>query len=85
MKLLREEQYLPGKVIDRDSMRGWKQSGSMDTFARARIRVQEILASYQRPELDPAKVEALHAYVSDLAKKAGMDSLPAHEFTPVVV
>jgi trimethylamine--corrinoid protein Co-methyltransferase len=85
MKLLREEQYLPGKVIDRDSMRGWKQSGSMDTFARARIRVQEILASYKRPELDPTKVDMLRAHVLDLAKKAGMDSLPAHEFTPVVV
>jgi trimethylamine--corrinoid protein Co-methyltransferase len=85
MKLLREEQYLPSKVIDRDSMRGWKQSGSMDTFTRARIRVQEILASYEQPELDPAKVEALHAYVFDLAKKAGMDSLPAHESSPVVV
>jgi trimethylamine--corrinoid protein Co-methyltransferase len=85
MKLLREEQYIPSKVIDRDSMRGWKQSGSMDTFTRARIRVQEILASYERPELDPAKVEALHAYVFDLAKKAGMDSLPAHESSPVVV
>jgi trimethylamine--corrinoid protein Co-methyltransferase len=85
MKLLREEQYLPSKVIDRDSMRGWKQSGSMDTFTRARIRVQEILASYERPELDPVKAEALHAYVFDLAKKAGMDSLPAHESSPVVV
>src|SRR5512147_2663605 len=76
MKLFREEQYLPGKVIDRDSMRGWKESGSMDTFTRARIRVQEILASYKRPELDPDKVNQLHAYVLDLAKLAGLENLP---------
>jgi trimethylamine--corrinoid protein Co-methyltransferase len=76
MKLFREEQHLPSKVIDRDSIRGWRESGSMDTFARARIRVQEILASYKRPELDPQKVNRLHAFVLDLAKQAGLDHLP---------
>ena len=85
MKLFREEQHLPSKVIDRDSMRGWKESGSMDTFTRARIRVQEILASYNRPDLDPVKVHALHTYVFDLAKQAGMDKLPVHELSPFVV
>jgi trimethylamine---corrinoid protein Co-methyltransferase len=85
MQLFQKEQHMPGKVIDRDSMRGWRESGSMDTFTRARIRVQEILASYKPPELDPAKVEALHAYVFDLAKKAGMDMLPAHDLSPAVV
>jgi trimethylamine---corrinoid protein Co-methyltransferase len=85
MQLFQKEQYLPGKVIDRDSMRGWKESGSMDTFTRARIRVKEILASYQRPELDPAKVEALQGYVMDLAKKVGMDALPAHDLSLAVV
>ena len=75
---------MPGKVIDRDSMRGWKESGSMDTFTRARIRVKEILASYRRPELDPAKEAELHAYVMDLAKKAGIEQLPfVEEFQPV--
>jgi trimethylamine--corrinoid protein Co-methyltransferase len=76
MKLFREEQHLPSKVIDRDSMRGWRESGTMDTFARARIRVQEILASYKRPELDPEKVHQLHAFVLDLAKQAGLEALP---------
>jgi trimethylamine:corrinoid methyltransferase-like protein len=54
-------------------------------IARAKIRVQEILAAYKQPELDPANVEALHAYVFDLAKKAGMDTLPAHDLSPAVV
>src|SRR5215216_2148483 len=75
-QLFQKEQHMPSKVIDRDSMRGWKESGSMDTFARARIRVQEILASYQRPELDPDKVNQLHAFVLDLAKQAGLERLP---------
>ena len=84
MKLFREEQHLPSKVIDRDSMRGWKESGSMDTFTRARIRVQEILASYKRPDLDPEKVQQLHAFVLDLAKQAGMENLPLLDELPVM-
>jgi trimethylamine--corrinoid protein Co-methyltransferase len=84
MQLFQKEQHMPGKVIDRDSMRGWKESGSMDTFTRARIRVQEILASYKRPELDPEKVEQLHAFVLDLARQAGMEQLPVQELAPVV-
>jgi len=85
LKLFQKEQHLPGKVIDRDSMRGWKEAGSTDTFTRARIRVQEILASYRRPELDPVKVEALHTFVLDLAKNAGLEELPAHELSTIVV
>lgn len=84
MQLFQKEQHMPGKVIDRDSMRGWRESGSLDTFTRARNRVQEILASYKRPELDPAKEAELHAYVLDLAKQAGLEHLPIIEdFQPV--
>ena len=83
LQLFQKEQHMPGKVIDRDSMRGWKESGSMDTFTRAKIRVQEILASYTKPELDPVKVAELHAFVLDLAKQAGMDTLPSHDLSPL--
>src|SRR5512145_3155706 len=72
LQLFQKEQHMPSTVIDRDSMRGWKASGSMDTFTRARIRVQEILASYKRPELDSDKVHQMHAFVLDLANKAGL-------------
>src|SRR5512139_2870532 len=79
MKLFQKEQHVPGAVIDRDSMRGWKESGSLDTFERAKVRVNQLLASYAKPELDPAKVAELHAFVLDLARQAGMDALPMHE------
>lgn len=79
MQLFQKEQHMPGKVIDRDSMRGWKESGSMDTFTRARLRVQEILTAYKRPELDPDKVDQLHTYVLALAKQAGLEHLPLLE------
>lgn len=79
LQLFQKEQHLPGKVIDRDSMRGWRQTGSLDTFQRAQVRVKEIIASYARPELDPAQEAELHTYVLTLAKKAGMEYLPVLE------
>ena len=79
MKLFREEQILPGIVIDRDSTRAWKAAGALDAFGRARIRVNELLASYHRPELDPAKEKRLHAFMLDLAQKAGLEQLPELE------
>jgi trimethylamine--corrinoid protein Co-methyltransferase len=84
MKLFKKEQHIPGTVIDRDSMRGWKEGGSLDTLDRAKVRVKELLASYTKPELDPAKVSELHTFVLDLAKKAGMDTLPELDLSPVV-
>jgi trimethylamine--corrinoid protein Co-methyltransferase len=83
MKLFREEQHLPSNVIDRDSMRDWKQAGSLDTFSRAKVMVNDLLASYTRPELDSAKVAQLHTFMLDLAKKAGVEQLPnIEDFQP---
>jgi len=79
MQLFKEEQHLPSSVIDRDSTRAWKAAGSLDAFGRAKIRVNELLASYRRPEIDPAKESRLHAFVLDLAKKAGAEMLPLLE------
>ena len=79
LQLFQKEQHLPGKVIDRDSMRGWRQTGSLDTFQRAQVRVKEIIASYARPELDPAQEAELHTYVLTLAQQTGMEHLPVLE------
>ncbi len=79
MNLFRKEQHLPSNVIDRDSMRDWKKAGSLDTFSRARLMVQDLLASYQRPALDPIKESQLHTFMLDLAQKAGIEQLPILE------
>src|SRR5258706_2636332 len=84
MQLFRKEQHLPSDVIDRASMRDWKKAGSLDTFERAKVMVKDLLASYTKPTLDDAKEKALHAFMLDLAKKAGVDSLPViEEIQPV--
>jgi trimethylamine--corrinoid protein Co-methyltransferase len=84
MQLFRKEQHLPSSIIDRDSVRGWKDAGGLDAFGRAKVRVKELLASYTKPELDEAKVRALQAFMLDLAQKAGMEQLPViEEYQPV--
>jgi trimethylamine:corrinoid methyltransferase-like protein len=79
LKLFREEQHLPSGIIDRDSTRAWKAAGSLDAFGRAKLRVNELLASYRRPELDHAQESRLHAFMLDLSQKAGLEQLPRLE------
>jgi trimethylamine:corrinoid methyltransferase-like protein len=70
------EQHIPSKVIDRDSTRGWQQSGSLDTWRRAKERARQLLEDYQPPQHDPEQVRELRAMVERLAQGAGMDHLP---------
>jgi trimethylamine--corrinoid protein Co-methyltransferase len=79
MQLFQKEQHLPSSVIDRDSTRAWKAAGSLDAFDRSKIRVNELLASYKRPEIDAARERRLHAFMLDLTKKAGVNILPLLE------
>ena len=78
-QLFRQEQHLPSAVIDRGSARSWQEAGSLDTFARARARVDELLASYERPALPPEQERALTELMVRLAHEAGMEQLPAWE------
>lgn len=80
MQLFQKEQHLPSSVIDRDSTRVWKAAGSLDAFDRCKLRVKELLASYQRPEIDPEKINRLHAFILDLANKSGLEHLPTIEY-----
>jgi trimethylamine--corrinoid protein Co-methyltransferase len=75
--LFKKEQHLPSPVIDRDSMRGWQETGGLDTFARARVRTEQLISGYRAPQLDPALEKDLHEMVQGLAQTAGMEALPA--------
>jgi trimethylamine---corrinoid protein Co-methyltransferase len=74
--LFAKEQYLPSAVIDRDSIRGWQAEGSLDTFARAKVRTRQLLKAYQRPALAADQERELKSMVGRLAHEAGMDQLP---------
>ena len=75
-ELFSKEQYLPSPVIDRDSNRGWQASGGLDTFARAKLRTNELLDAYQRSRYSPEQDRELRTMVENLARKAGLDALP---------
>ncbi|NIT62041.1 MAG: hypothetical protein GWN00_39355, partial [Aliifodinibius sp.] len=63
-QLYKEVQYMPSDVIDRGSLRSWRQKGNQDVFTRARIRVDNLIASYQPPELSPGVKDELQKIVS---------------------
>src|SRR3990172_1029165 len=75
-ELFSKEQFLPSFVIDRDSIRGWQQSGSKDTFERARERAFQLINDYQVPSMDEKLRIELVSMVESLAKQAGLDKLP---------
>ncbi len=75
--LVSKEQYLPSPVLDRGSVRTWQMGGKLDTLARAKSRVNDLLAAYQRPEQPAEQIQELTAMVKSLAAGAGLDHLPA--------
>ncbi len=84
-ELFSKEQYLPTPVIDRNSAGSWKDAGSLDTFSRAKIRVNELIKSYRRPEMDLSLIEALESMVTNLARTVGMDKLPVDITFPEIM
>ena len=75
-RLFAKEQYLPSAVIDRGSLRAWQEGGSLDTFARAKVRAAKLLAAYERPEIPSEQESELHDMVKHAVRGAGMDELP---------
>lgn len=76
-KLFKSEQFLPSKILDRQSRRAWLDAGGEDAFGRARGRVAEILATHQVPSLDASLAGAMVARVREAGAPYGMgDALP---------
>jgi trimethylamine:corrinoid methyltransferase-like protein len=74
--LFQIEQYLPSAIIDRNSVRGWQQDGSLDTFERAKILTAQLIGEYQRPQIDREMEKELKGIVESLAAQSGMPALP---------
>jgi trimethylamine--corrinoid protein Co-methyltransferase len=70
--LFARQQRLPSMVIDRSSLRSWQDAGRLDTFARAKQRLAELIEAYRRPEADPTRQLELRRLVEGLARQAGM-------------
>jgi len=75
-KLFRTEQFLPTRIIDRNSRRAWLDAGGLDAFGRARERVDEIVAAHTLPAIDPALAAAIVARVREAGEPFGLAGLP---------
>jgi trimethylamine--corrinoid protein Co-methyltransferase len=75
-QLLKEEQYMPSKVIDRGSIRSWQDAGATDTFTRAKTQLRDLLKTYQPPDTSSEKVDELKQLVARLASAVGLEKLP---------
>jgi trimethylamine--corrinoid protein Co-methyltransferase len=51
-------------MLDYKPFETWDEEGARDTEALAAARVKKLLSQYQQPDLDPAKAEALAAFVA---------------------
>jgi len=71
-QLFQAEQYLPSTVIDREPLRVPGET----LVSRAHARVEELLASYQRPPLDKNAEERMLAVVEKHARDAGLVGWP---------
>jgi trimethylamine--corrinoid protein Co-methyltransferase len=76
-KLFRAEQFLPSRVIDRNSRRAWLDAGGLDAYGRAHERVEEIMASHVVPSLAPELATGLVAIVREAGAPFGLgEALP---------
>ncbi len=71
-RLFRGEQFLPSKVIDRDSRRAWLDAGGLDAFARARVRADELVARHALPEIDPVVLASMVGRIREAGAPFGL-------------
>ena len=50
-------------VSDWRNFESWAEAGEPDTYKRANAVVKQLLNDYEQPHLDPARDEALRAYI----------------------
>jgi len=70
--LFRKEQHFPSSIIDRGG-----DPNPQDILFRARQRVDELLQSYQPPQISAEVLKALRAMAARYARSVGLDQLPS--------
>ncbi len=72
----KKESYF-SMLMDRQSEGSWRALGAKDMLARAREKVEELVASYKQPELPQDVAEEIDAIMGQYAAKYGMEELPS--------
>ena len=68
-----ETAFFDFELSDNNSYEQWSSEGAHDIVWRANQKCKALLAAYQPPPLDPAKDEALAAYIAE--RKASMPDM----------
>jgi len=76
-RYLKEEHYLPGRVIDRSNLKRFQEQGKKSLGERAGEEVARLTQSYRPSRLADEIKRALSGLMLHEAKRAGMESLPA--------
>jgi trimethylamine--corrinoid protein Co-methyltransferase len=68
-----ETAFYRSSIADNNSVEQWLEEGSKDAATRANALWKKMLADYEAPPLDPAKDEAIRAFIED--RKASMPDM----------
>jgi trimethylamine--corrinoid protein Co-methyltransferase len=76
-RYLKEEHFMPGRVIDRANRSRWLAEGGLSLHQRARQEVDRLVASYEPPGLPDDVQRELTRLMEREARRYGMTRLPA--------
>jgi len=76
MHYFKKEHYFPGKVIDRYSLRKWKEQGEPTTEKQAPSQVEHLVNNYRSSSLNPDIKKEMTAIMEKEAKRYEMNNLP---------
>ena len=75
-KYLKEEQFIPGPVIDRANRTRWQADGALTLPARAQGQVERMIRDYEPSKLAADKKDELKRLMTQEARRCGMSELP---------
>jgi trimethylamine--corrinoid protein Co-methyltransferase len=76
LKWFKAEASYPGKVLSREDVESWKETGGATAELRAKEAVKRILSTHESEPLDPEIDKELLRIMTRYARKHGMDKLP---------
>ena len=69
-----ETAFYDSTSADANSFEQWSAEGATDAEERAALRVEQLLADYREPTLDPSVDEALQKFIADRKQALGSAS-----------
>jgi len=76
-RYLKEEHFMPGRVIDRASRARWQEEGGLSLHERAQQEVERLIAAYEPPALARDVQNEMTKLMEREAGRYGLDRLPA--------